>query len=297
MARSLREQLAVGRRFGRKGIRHDPRTLQFRKYFRPAELPPIPDTVDHVSKVSEWGMLGNDSKGDCVMAALAHALLDFTTYAGATPYCPTEQQVIDEYLVLSPGDNGLVILDTLNLMKQQGFWGHKIDAFVQLSAGDTNELEAATFVAVAVIEGLSLPDQNTFGPWTTVTGPPDFNNGHCILVPGTQRSAGMSRSVSWGQVMPQSYPWYRKYAGPEGQGEAYALLSKDYMTAQGLNPEGIAWDEVFGDLEEIANGGTPQPPPPPPPPPPGPGGCGKLIHRAVPTWLVRELAQAKGFRV
>src|SRR5713226_1528187 len=113
MARSVVEQLGLGRRLGRKGIRTDPRTLRFADYVRPDRLPPIPATSDHTSKVSAWGMLGNDHYGDCVMAALAHGILDYTTYA-STPRVPTEQQVVAAYLQLSPSDQGLVVLDTLN---------------------------------------------------------------------------------------------------------------------------------------------------------------------------------------
>lgn len=195
--RSLSEQLAHRKRLGRKGIRHDPRTLRFTDYIK--KLPPIPASCDHTSKVADWGMLGNSTKGDCVLAAFGHGILDWTTFA-STPKVPTEQQVLALYDKLSPGDQGLVILDTLNYWRNPGCWNDTLYAYAQLATGDTNQAEAAISCFGFTVIGMALPDQNTFGPWTQTTGSPDFNNGHCVILTGYDRAKQTFDAISWGSV-------------------------------------------------------------------------------------------------
>jgi hypothetical protein len=59
---------------GRVAPRHDPRTLRSsRSYIDDAVLlPEIPETFDLVPQVASWPMYGNDSLGDCTIAAVGH---------------------------------------------------------------------------------------------------------------------------------------------------------------------------------------------------------------------------------
>ena len=270
--RTVGEQQTLRRRLGRKGIRHDGRTLWLPKYI--AKLPSPPPLVDHTSKVRDFPMLANDQLGDCVMAAFAHGILDWTTYA-STAKQPSESQVVNLYNQLSPEDQGLVVLDALNYWRKPGCWGDTLYAFANLNAGNTDQAEAAiSYFGFAVI-GMALPDNQTFGPWDTdPVGPPDFNNGHCVILTGYNRAEQMFDAISWGSVMPMSYAWYSEYAGPQGQGEAYALLSQDWLSDAGVDPDGVDWTALQQDLKDIT-GVTPPPPPPPgpgpQPKPPGPG--------------------------
>ena len=65
-------------KLGRKAIKTDSRTLAFGDYLTPA-LPPPPKTADWTKGIASWGMMLNDTLGDCTIAALAHSI---TTYRG-----------------------------------------------------------------------------------------------------------------------------------------------------------------------------------------------------------------------
>ena len=50
--------------------------------YRGTTLPPVPATFGHQGLVNDWGMLGNDSLGDCVIAGADHAVMLWTTEGG-----------------------------------------------------------------------------------------------------------------------------------------------------------------------------------------------------------------------
>lgn len=250
-------------RFGKKPPRYDHRTLSFSRYANlDLLLPTIPTTVDHQSKVPSWPMYGNDRYGDCVLASAAHQIEEWTIYAG-NPRQPTDTQVTTLYLTLSPNDDGLVILDTLNRWRQTGLWDDRIDAFVQLRTGDVDQAKAAIYLFGAIKIGLSLPDMNTFGPWDSVTGSPNQNNGHDVPLVGFDSTGFWA--VTWGGLLHMSWAWYQRYTD-----EAYALLSRDWLNVQGLSPDGFDYPALAQDLQAVTGV---VPPPPPPVPVPTPPGC------------------------
>src|SRR5208282_2743184 len=55
-------------------------------------LPPPPDTVDNTGGVSDWGMMLNDSLGDCTIAGLGHSIQVASLAAG------TEETVSDDVI-------------------------------------------------------------------------------------------------------------------------------------------------------------------------------------------------------
>lgn len=255
-------------RLGKRAARHDQRTLRFQQYVRLDELPPIPAAVDHESRVESWPMDGNDQKGSCVLAAAEHAIRDWSTYADHLKQI-SEAQVVSLYDQLSPNDDGLEVLSTLNLWRRSGLWADQIEAYTALDLKDHDQCRAAIYLFGSVNIGMSLPDQHTFGPWTTVTGAPNPAKGHDVLLVSYNATGPVA--VTWGSTLQLSWAWYDKYVD-----EAYAVLSKDWLTAAGYNPDGFDWPALQQDLAALTGGPVPipQPPPEPPIPPlPTPPGC------------------------
>lgn len=244
-------------RLGKKPPKVDSRTLQLRKYLRPRLLPAPLAEDDHYSRITKWGMLGNDVRGDCVLASSAHHILGMTTYADK-PWCPTEAQVIQLYDRMSPHDDGLSILDTLNVWRQTGLWGDVITAFLQGATGDSAEYKQGLRLFGGIKMGLALPDDNIYGPWTRVSGPPSPYNGHDVV--GLGYDATYIYVISWGAVMKMTYDFFRAY-----NDEWYIVLSQDFISSGGLTHEGFNWDNLQADFKEIT--GSPLPPPPPSPGP------------------------------
>lgn len=253
-----------GRRLGKKPAKRDTRNLQFASYVLPT-LPAPPSSIDHSSKVSDWGMMGNSDYGDCVMAALGHDVLQWTTYA-TKPFRPTDTQIIAAYLALSPNDDGLDMLSTLKWMKNTGLAGHKIGAFVELDAKNRDEIKLAVQIFGNAFIGVALSNTNTFGPWIDVIGPPNPNNGHCITY--TSYDGVGPLPVTWGDEEPASWSWHDAYCE-----EAYAILSLDWFTTDGLTIEEFNLAQLQYDLAHL---GDPVDGPQPPEPP-SPGGCNKLM--------------------
>ena len=267
------------KRLGKKPDRLDRRTLRFSRYVVPDKLPPLPAAVDHGTRVSAWPMDGNDEKGDCVLAANEHAIRGWTTYADGTPKAVSEQQVVALYDQLSPNDDGLEMLSTLNLWRQDGLWGDTIDAYASLDKDSLLQAEYAIWLFGSVNIGMSLPDRNTFGPWLdpAASGRPNPSNGHAIILVGFDSTRRMFQAVTWGELVEMSYDWYLAYVD-----EAYAVLSSvDWLDDSGRDPEGFDLAVLQQDLADIVDAPqppSPEPPPPPDPPGPQPGpGCLSLI--------------------
>ncbi len=261
-----------GRRLGKKPAKRDPRNLKLSKYI--LRLPAPPPEVDHESKVTAWGMMGNDQYGDCVMAALGHEVLQWTTYA-SRPVRVSDAAIIAAYLALSPNDDGLSILDTLKWMKNTGLNGHKIGAFVEIDPKNRDEVKLAVQLFGNTIVGISLPDKNTFGPWIDVVGPPNPWNGHCVIYPAFDPSG--PDAATWGYIEPASWLWHDAYCD-----EGYAVLSEEWINSEGLTVEGFDLVQLQYDLAHIGDPVDPPGPLPPIPPPiPNPGCLGVLVCLAV----------------
>src|SRR5271170_5227132 len=80
------------RKLGRKAIKTDSRTLRLSRYFT-AELPPPPKAVGWAHGIRQFGMLMNDTLGDCTIAGVGHAVQVLTANA-------TKEAVITDDMAL-----------------------------------------------------------------------------------------------------------------------------------------------------------------------------------------------------
>ena len=112
----------MNRRFGKHPPKHDYRTLRFKNYAEKLSTPPAAyDGLPRVYKgcgVSDpttlFPMDGNDTLGDCTIAALAHAQTVYRGLVGKEKILP-KQLVVKLYMHLTGGvDSGLNELDVLN---------------------------------------------------------------------------------------------------------------------------------------------------------------------------------------
>ncbi len=127
-------------------------------------------------------MDGNDTYGDCVAAAAAHAV---TVYSGldGKRVIPAGADVVSQYMALTGGqDSGLSELDTMKTWKNSGLFGEKILGFAELLDPTDHTLvkQALSFFG-GLFTGIQcwdgIVDQFKSGTWTG--GNPD-NDGHGI---------------------------------------------------------------------------------------------------------------------
>src|SRR5437868_6169589 len=128
-------------RFGKHPPKLDYRTLRLKTYLTSglAAPPPAFDVLPKVYQklnVSDpaalFPMDGNDSLGDCTIAAVAHAVTIDRGLLGKKRIT-SAKDVIKVYYHLTGGvDSGLNELDVLNYWRQNSVCGDKILAFVSI---------------------------------------------------------------------------------------------------------------------------------------------------------------------
>ena len=264
--------LKAGFRLGKHPKKFDHRTLMLARYMPTLPMPPV--AVDHASKLpSNIGMMGNDRYGDCTVAAAGHMVQSWTTYAERGTMTIPDSQLISAYLSLSPNDEGAYMLDVLNMWRNSGIGGEKIEAFVEAGSADLIQAKLAIQYFGSLYIGVSLPDTNTFGPWDVPnpTWPGNPYNGHAICLVAYDDAKKMFKVCTWGEVWDMSYGWFQKY-----NDESYAVLDDiSTIIATGKTPEGFDMTALQTDLAHL---GDPVTPPEPIPTgsvtPPGPTGSG-----------------------
>ena len=242
-------------RFGKHPTKNDYRTLRFKNYLTGA-LPPPPANYNVLTnvyaklKVSDptklFPMDGNDTLGDCTIAALAHAV---TTYRGLVgkDKVLSRAAVVKLYMHLTGGvDSGLNELDVLNYWKKTPVSGDEILAFVSVDPKNHAHVEQAIQLFGGVYLGFQVQQNciqefDAHKPWTPG---PLTNDGHAVFAVGYDQT-GVT-VLTWGNTQTGTWAWW-----DECVDEAYALLppeAKNPQFAPGFN---LA--QLQADLSDVAN--------------------------------------------
>lgn len=231
-------------RFGKHPPKVDYRTLRFKNYVTDALAAP-PPSFDVLARVYQqldtndpaalFPMDGNDTYGDCTIAALAHAETAYSGLVGKRKM-PSQQAVVKLYFHLTGGvDSGLNELDVLKYWRQHPVSGDKILGYVSIAPKDHTHVEQAIQLFGGVYLGFQVPEQcqdqfnaNPRQPWTPgrLT-----NEGHAVYAVGYDQD-GVT-VLTWGSTQRGSWAWW-----DECVDEAYAILppeAKDPAFAPGFD--------------------------------------------------------------
>jgi hypothetical protein len=248
-------------KLGKGAARHDPRALLMASYVAPS-LPPPPPSADLTTKVSAWGMMENDQIGDCTCAAAGHLLMEWTANAGKKMVTPSDKQIVAAYSAITgynpttgANDNGAVEVDVLNYWRQTGIAGHKIGAFVSLERSNHNHIMDAVYIFQGCYIGMQLPisaqaQVQNHQPWSvppggpTGDGKPGSWGGHAV--PAVAYDARGVTVVTWGALQMMTWSFWEVYCD-----EAYAILSKDYLTGKKTTPHGFSVAQLNADLHDL----------------------------------------------
>lgn len=248
------------RRLGKQAPRHDPRTLLFENYIHPEKaLPPAPKAYKwdkHIAP-NAWGMMKNDTVGDCTCAAAGHLILEWTTNVGG-PFISSDDQIIAAYVAITgynpvtgANDNGAVEIDVLNYWRQTGIAGHQIAAYVALEPGNHQHIEEATYLFGGCYIGLQLPlSAQQQAVWSVPpggvqgSGAPGSWGGHAV--PVVDYDARGLTVVTWGQTKRMTWSFWAAYCD-----EAYAILSPDFFNGSQVAPDGFDLTTLEQDLQQV----------------------------------------------
>jgi hypothetical protein len=244
-------------KLGKKPAKKDRRDLLFYDYLT-NKLPTHPEQFGHESLVSSWGMLGNDSVGDCVFAGAGHETMLWTTEGGA-PAVFTDKCIISDYSAVtgynpneSNSDQGTDVREALKYRSNTGLIDalgnrHKIGAFVSVDYHNIDEIKEAIFLFNAIGIGIQFPASameqfSTGKPWTVVENS-SVEGGH--YVPCLGYDADYIYCVTWGKVQKMDYNFFKTYCD-----EAFAILSVEMLKAD-KSPDGFDIDQLQADLKAL----------------------------------------------
>jgi hypothetical protein len=149
------------------------------------------------------------------------------------------------------------MLSVLKYWRRAGIDSHKVLAFTSVDLRDQAQAQSACWLFGSIYIGVALPDFATQGdmlavPWVVPPGgpvgsaAPNPNNGHCI--PAVSYDVDNLYIVTCGEVKAMSWGFYQAYAD-----EAYAVISQDFIAANGLNPAGFDLAALEADLKELTS--------------------------------------------
>lgn len=246
-------------KFGKKPVVYDRRDLQFMRY-RTGVLPAHPAQFGHENLIGAdaWGMLGNDTVGDCVFAGSDHETMLWTTEAGDSAMFTPENAIADYSAVTGydpndpSTDKGTDVRQALQYRQQTGLIDasgnrHKIGAYLALEPGNFDSLLETMYLFSAVGIGIEVPqsamDQFNAGqPWSVVHGSQEMVGGHYAPLVAER---GNLICVTWGRLQQMTLQFYMKYCD-----EAWAILSPE-MLKEGVSLEGFDLAQLKADLTDL----------------------------------------------
>ncbi|HEX3777940.1 MAG TPA: hypothetical protein VHV51_25910 [Polyangiaceae bacterium] len=242
------------KRFGKHPPKQDYRTLRLKNYLKDGLAAP-PAAYDVLAQVygklsvndpaELFPMDGNDSIGDCTIAALAHASTIYHGLVGKKSIAKTAALEKIYYHLTGGVDSGLNELDVLNYWRKSAAAAEKILGFVAIDPKNHLHIKQAIQIFGGVYLGFQV-QQNAiqdFDAHKTWTPGKLTNDGHAVYAASYDDKT--VTVLTWGSTQKANWAWW-----DECVDEAYAILPAE---AKAQNFDGIKFDELKNDLNAVAS--------------------------------------------
>ena len=240
--------MPTGKMLGRLPSKPDPRTLRLAKYLLP-EIPPPPEIRRWDTKISDWGTMGNDRYGNCVIVTAAHELLVWRANELDDTRRITDGAVIELSRDMGALD-GFNILDRLKYWRKQGMWSNMLSAFAAVDPMNQRMIEHAVNLFGAADIGLNMPlawqDDDVWDVGSGRRFKPGSWGGHSVPLVGYDKF--MVYAVTWGTIQKISWNALSVYCD-----EAYALINSNWLAKDQITPVGLDFETLEVDLAAIAD--------------------------------------------
>lgn len=281
-----------------------------------AVTPTHPPVADHLSKVTDWNILGNDAFGDCGPVSVANSRAVTTKYLTAAELYPDLDAVFDLYRrsgnpnfdpKTDADDNGVDMQTMLGALLKGGIKQPdgsivKPIAFAKVDHTNVDEIRAAIAAFGFVLFGVSLQasqqTQTDAGLWDYV--PSAAWGGHAVIG-GAYSSDGIGSDIvveTWAQLVGLTDAFITHQVD-----EVWAVIWPEHAgTAQfetSINRAALvqAYNALTGKTIIWPTPVTPPPPGPTPTPTPGPG-AGFLVdpsaHPGLAAAIDKQRVKHKG---
>src|SRR5579872_2235342 len=228
--------------------------LKLSKYLGHA-LPMPPSACDWSLAMTEpWGMMLNDTEGDCTCAGLGHAVQTVTANTDGL-ITPTDDmiQAMYEQSGFTPGydstDQGWTEVDAMKYMVTNGLAGVKMDAFADIDHSSILAVKQCIYLFGGCYIGvvITAQDMDDFGngkPWTS-TDMSNIDGGHALFCPKYDETS--IYAVTWGALQQASWQWVRSKCD-----EAHACLFTPWVrNSVNTDPDGFDFQQLKDDLAKL----------------------------------------------
>jgi len=235
------------RKLGRRPRSFDPRVPHLSALLA-GSSPTAPPSVDYTTGMgSNFGVMLNDTLGDCTCAAYYHARQVWTFHGGVESTAPDSdvELLYEEACGYNPNEAGegpggneqtvLTFLHTTGApIGPAGQQRDQITAFVEVDPRNVNDVKRTIFDLGLVYIGFNVP-QNILpadgspppSVWTVAPGKPRIIGGHAVVLPGYD-STGLV-VISWGEKYTMTWEFFATYVD-----EVYGISDPAWTQNGGL---------------------------------------------------------------
>lgn len=217
-------------------------------YYVAGDLPKPPPSVA-VPTVADWGMLANDTLGDCGVAGLEHGFMTDAAITDEQESEPSDAQAAAYYMTYTHDqDTGVVLSEYLAYVRKHGYYGHTVSAYAPVAVHDVPTLQTAVHMYGFTYTGIvvTAPMQQAFAnhqPWTAEMLDAGVLGGHCVPIVGYDDQ--FLRVITWGGVQEITYSAWHLMSS-----EAWACITGEFVKAHG-DDRGISLSALQADLNRL----------------------------------------------
>lgn len=237
-------------KLGKGPAKWDSQRLTLGKYFT-NKLSPPPSWCNWTKGKTSYGMMLNDSLGDCTIAGVGHAIQVWSMNVSEEVTIPDSvilqyYEKWDGYNPNNPSsDQGGIEVDVLNNWRKSGFSNHNIIAYADPVITDHVHIKIAISLFGGLYIGLILPvSAQTQKVWHVVKNDGGVWGGHCVFIVAYNDEELIC--ITWGRLMRMTWAFWDKYVD-----EAHAIISKDWLNSNQVDPSGIDLALLEKDLQII----------------------------------------------
>lgn len=216
---------------------------------RRVRFPLVPVAIDYsVGMPTNLGMMLNDSLGDCVEAAVGHAIQvwSFNTGSMTTPPDSAIEKFYEEaggYVQGDPNtDNGTVLQVALMDWLNTPVSCNKLAAFVEVDQQNIEDVHRTIYECGFIYIGFNVPAYMPMDAGSVWDVDPAADNsiigGHAVVLCGYDASGNMT-VISWGARYTMTPAFWAQFVD-----ECYALANIDWVNATGNTPAGVSLAEL-----------------------------------------------------
>ena len=226
--------------------------------------PSVPAAVDRSDASFAWGMLANDTLGDCVIAMMMHSIEAFHLDADTPVPGFSDADAIAAYEAITgynpanpKSDQGTNEGQAMTYWQHTGLRCsaddsiHTIATTVAVNPTSIDERRRAIWEFVALQYGLALPLSAQGQTEWSVTDPklegnaaPASWGGHGV--PAVSYDSENETVITWGADLVMDEAFALAYLQ-----EAHVVVTTEMLSRSGTSPAGIDWDSLIADVQAL----------------------------------------------